>query len=363
MPDFVGVLVGFARALRAAGVVVGTGDAAVFCAAAACLDPTDLVDLYWGGRCALVTRHADVPVYDEVFRQYFLGAAASPEVVAELRTAPAGMTATFTVPSVEPGDTEAERQSLGLAASTVDVWRSRSFASCTPAEMAALRRILARLRLTPPRRRTRRLAPAPSGRVLDLRRTVRLSLRTQGEPVSLRWRQRRLRPRRLVLLLDVSGSMAEYSRTLLQFAHTTGRAARRVEVFCFGTRLTYLTRVLRNRSVDEALDAAGSLAVDWDGGTRIGASVDDFVRHWARRGMSRGATVVICSDGLDRGDPALLASSLARLSRLCHRIVWLNPHGTARSVGMMVAADSIDVLLPAATLADLEAFARLLPSW
>jgi uncharacterized protein with von Willebrand factor type A (vWA) domain len=190
---------------------------------------------------------------------------------------------------------------------------------------------------------------------------VRMSLRTQGEPVSLRWRQRRMRPRRLVLLLDVSGSMAEYSRALLQFAHTTGRAARRVEVFCFGTRLTYVTRVLRTRSVDEALRAAGELVVDWEGGTRIGASVDTFVRGWARRGMSRGATVVICSDGLDRGDPALLASAMERLSRLSYRIVWLNPHGTARSVGMMAADPYVDVVLPAANLAALEDFARRLP--
>lgn len=358
MADFVGLLVGFARALRAAGVVVGTGDADVFCAAAACLDPTDLVDLYWGGRCTLVTRHADLPVYDEVFRQYFLGADAPASSVAELKQVPAGVFGTFVVPSVEAGETEVERESLGLAASTVDVSRRRSFAACTPAELAELRRILARLRLTPPRRRTRRLAPARSGRVIDLRRMVRASLRTQGEPVSLRWRERRLRPRRLVLLLDVSGSMAEYSRTLLQFAHTTGRSARRVEVFCFGTRLTYLTRALRTRTVSEAMRAAGDQVADWEGGTRIGAAVDTFVRRWARRGMSRGATVVICSDGLDRGDPALLASAMARLSRLSYRIVWLNPHGTARSVAMMAAEEYVDAVLPAATLAD---FARLLP--
>lgn len=357
MPDFVGVLVGFARALRAAGVVVGTGDADAFCAAAACLDPTDLADLYWGGRCTLVTRHADIPVYDEVFRRYFLGDAPE-EAVAELQRVPAGVFGTFVVPSVEPGSDEVAQETLGLTASTVDIQRQRSFTDCTPAELAALRRILARLRLTPPRRRTRRLAPATSGRVLDLRRMVRASLRTQGEPVTLRWRERRLRPRRLVLLLDVSGSMASYSRTLLQFAHTTGRSARRVEVFCFGTRLTYLTRVLRTRSIDSALREAGSLVADWEGGTRIGASVDDFVRRWGRRGMSRGATVVICSDGLDRGEPALLAAAMERLSRLCHQIVWVSPHGTARSVAMMAADPYVDVVLPAAELGD---FARLLP--
>ena len=357
MPDFVGVLVGFARALRAAGVVVGTGDADAFCAAAACLDPTDLVDLYWGGRCTLVTRHADIPGYDEVFRRYFLGFPEAPSV-AELRAVPAGVLGTFTVPAVEPGADEVARESLGLAASTVDVTRRRDFVSCSPAELAELRRILARLRMTPPRRRTRRLGPARAGRVLDLRRMVRSSLRTQGEPVSLRWRARRLRPRRLVLLLDVSGSMASYSRTLLQFAHTTGRSTRRVEVFCFGTRLTYLTRELRTRSVDEALRTAGERVADWEGGTRIGAAVDAFVRGWARRGMSRGATVVICSDGLDRGSVGLLVSSLDRLARLSHRVLWVSPHGPSRSVAMMAAEPYVDAVLPATVLGD---FVRLLP--
>lgn len=360
MPDFVGLLVGFARAVRAAGVVVGTGDAEVFCASAACLDPTDLVDLYWAGRCSLVSRHADIPVYDEVFRRYFLGAAAPASTVAELRTTAAGVAATFAVPAVEPGSSPATSQSLGLAASTVDVSRRRSFAACTPDELASLRRILARLRLVPPRRRTRRLVAAPSGRIPDLRRILRESLRTRGEPVRLRWRQRRTRPRPLVLLLDVSGSMADYSRALLQFAHATRRASRRVAVFCFGTGLTYLTRALRSRSVDEALRSAGALVVDWEGGTRIGASVDAFVRGWSH--LSRGATVVICSDGLDRGDPALLEAAMSRLSRVSHRVVWLNPHGDGGSVGLVVASPHVDVFLAAADLTGLEEFARLLPS-
>jgi len=364
MPDFVATLVGFTRALRGAGVVVGTGDAQVFCGAAAVLDPTDLVDLYWAGRCALVTRREDIPTYDEVFRRFFLGGAAPASAVETLKVTPAGAVAesTFVVPAAEPGDTVAEETSLGLMASTVDVLRHRSFAQCSPAELAALRRIMARLRLTPPLRRTRRVTAAPSGRALDLRRVVRESMRTQGEIVSLRWRRRRVRPRPLVLILDVSGSMADYSRALLQFAHTTRRAARRVEVFCFGTRLTCVTRPLRTRSVDEALRQAAAAVVDWEGGTRIGASLDHFVRRWGRRGMSRGAIVVICSDGLDRGDPELLATSMARLSRLSHRIVWLNPHGGGGAVGMMVAEPHIDVLLSGHDLASLEEFATLLPT-
>lgn len=318
MADFVRVLVDFGRALRAEGLAVGTGDVLCFCGAMAPLDPTDLVDLYWAGRTTLVTRRDDLEVYDQVFRRFFLGDAEPSDLVA-LKATPAGAVAesTFVVPATEPGATDTAQARLGLMASTVDVLRHRSFAGCTDEELARLRRIMARLRLTPPRRYTRRTRAASSGRAPDLRRTVRRSMRTQGELVSLHWRRRRVRPRPLVLILDVSGSMADYSRALLQFAHTARRAARRVEVFCFGTRLTCITRPLRSRSPDEALRRAAEVVVDWEGGTRIGASLDHFVREWARRGMCRGGIVVICSDGLDRGDPELLYTAMSRLSRLC----------------------------------------------
>ncbi len=366
MPDFVGVLVEFGRALRAEGMAVGTGDVLVFCGSLAALDPTDLVDLYWAGRTTLVTRRDDIPVYDEVFRRFFLGAAAPAGELAALKATPAGAVAeaTFVVPATEPGTQETEAASLGLMASTVDIMRHRSFAGCTDEELAMLRRIMARIRLTPPRRRTRRTRAASSGRAPDLRRTVRRSMRTHGELVELYWRRRRVRPRPLALILDVSGSMADYSRALLQFAHTTRRAARRVEVFCFGTRLTRITRALRTRSPDEALRQAAELVVDWEGGTRIGASLDEFVRRWGRRGVCRGGIVVICSDGLDRGDPELLERSMGRLSRLCHTIVWLNPHGSGgdRSLGMTVAEPYVDELLSGHDLASLEEFAALLPT-
>ena len=175
----------------------------------------------------------------------------------------------------------------------------------------------------------------------------------------------RLRP--LVLILDVSGSMTDYSRSLLQFAYSARRAATRVEVFCFGTRLTRITRELEHRRPDEALARAAEAVVDWDGGTRIGESLAAFVRDWGRRGMSRGAIVVICSDGLDRGDPAVLDKAIERLARLCHRIVWLNPHATdaadfrPSTLGMMVAAPHVDLLLSGHDLASLEEFAARLP--
>jgi uncharacterized protein with von Willebrand factor type A (vWA) domain len=366
MRDLVRLLVDFARELRAAGLAVGTGDVQAFCGSLAALDPTDLVDLYWAGRTTLVTRRDDIDTYDEVFRRFFLGVAAPPSDLVALKATPVGQVAesVFVVPATEPGTEETEEASLGLVASTVDVMRHRSFAGCTDEELALLRRIMARIRLTPPRRRTRRTRAAASGRAFDVRRTVRRSLRTHGELVELHWRRRRTRPRPLVLILDVSGSMADYSRALLQFAHTTRRAAQRVEVFCFGTRLTSITRALRTRSPDEALRQAALAVVDWEGGTRIGASLDVFVRRYARRGVCRGGIVVICSDGLDRGDPALLETSMARLSRLCRMVVWLDPHASAggRSVGMIVAEPYVDELLSGHDLASLEEFAALLPT-
>jgi uncharacterized protein with von Willebrand factor type A (vWA) domain len=273
------------------------------------------------------------------------------------------------VPESEPGDQNREDQQalLGLVASDASSLKSKSFAACTPQELLALRHIMKSLRLTPPRRRTRRTVRASSGRTPDLRRTVRETMRLHGEPTELYWRRRRLRLRPLVLILDVSGSMSDYSRALLQFAYSASRAPSKVEVFCFGTRLTRITRELDHRRPDEALDRAAKAVVDWEGGTRIGASLDSFVRDWARRGRCRGAIVVICSDGLDRGDPAVLASAMDRLSRLCHRIVWMNPHKgdsagfRPSTLGMMVAAPHIDLLLSGHDLRSLEEFASVLP--
>jgi hypothetical protein len=195
---------------------------------------------------------------------------------------------------------------------------------------------------------------------------ARETMRSHGEPGELWWRQRRQRPRPLVLILDISGSMADYSRNLLQFAHSTRTASSRVEAFCFGTHLTRITPSLRRRKLDEALALAGEEVVDWSGGTRIGASLDEFVRRYARRGMARGAFVIICSDGLDRGDPALLDDAMRRLHRLSHRIIWMNPMKgsgelSSPSLGMSVAMPHIDLLWSGHNLESLEEFATTLP--
>jgi len=366
---FTGLLVRFAGELRSAGLAVGSGDVLLYCSALSRLNPADLVDLYWAGRTTLVNRHDDIAVYDQVFRRFFLAADdVDEDPLTLMLRASAQAQGALAIPSTEPGEPERQDDAvLGWMASDVAALKHKSFAACTPEELAALRRIMARIKLTPPRRRTRRSTPARAGPRPDPRRTVRQAMRMHGEPARLYWRRRKVRLRPLILILDISGSMADYSRSLLQFAHSAARSAGRVEVFCFGTRLTRVTGAMECRRPDEALERAARLSFDWDGGTRIGDSLDAFVRGWARRGTCRGGIVVVCSDGLDRGDPAVLASALERLSRLCHRLVWLNPHKgddpgfRPSTLGMMIAAPHIDLLLSGHDLNSLEKLAALLP--
>lgn len=366
--DVVAMLAGFADRLRHHDVAVGTGDVLAYTAAAACLDPTDLEDLYWAGRTSLVTRREQIPVYDRVFRSYYLHEPLDDEPMRLAVRARATSTSVLEVPAT-PGtsdDGEEIQTELGRLGSPARVLRGKAFAACTPDELAVLRRIIANLRVTPPRRRVRRFERAHHGRrrQVDARRTVRATLReelaaTDADP--LRWKRRRVRVRPMVLILDVSGSMSDYSRNLLQFAHAAGRAHARVDVFCFGTRLTRVTPALRRRSPDQALARAADRVVDWEGGTQIGDCLTAFVRRWGRGGTARRSVVVICSDGLDRGDPAVLAAAMERLGRLAHRIVWLNPLARdgrpPATTGMRVAAPHIDLLLPGGDLAGLERFA------
>ncbi len=366
---FTGMLVEFGRELRDAGIGAGTGDVLAYCTAAASLDPADLTDLYWAGRTTLVTRKDQIATYDRVFRAFFLGIRYPVADFLKLApSSPAQVQGVLQIPATEQTEGEpGEEAQLGLMASEAETLRHKSFAACTPEELAAVRRIMTRIKLTPPRRRTRRNVRGSRGRTPDMRRTVREAMRMHGEPAELYWRRRKVRLRPLILILDVSGSMADYSRHLLQFAYSAKRAASRVEVFCFGTRLTRVTRALDTRKPDEALRRAAQTVFDWEGGTRIGSSLESFVKNWGRRGLCRGGIVVICSDGLDRGDPAVLSAAMERLSRLCHRVVWLNPHkGEDQSfrpstLGMMVAAPHFDLLLSGHDLHSLEELAALLP--
>jgi len=372
------VLVGFGRALRHESVAVGSGQVLTFCEAAGRLDPTNLTDLYWSGRACLVTRQIDVAVYDRVFRAYFLGAQSPVGALLRVKTqvSPEADSQLEILPGDDTGEEEPEEENLGLMASTTETLRHKRFPDCTPEELEAVRKLMARFRLRPPKRKTRRTRPGSCHRYPDLRRTIRLGLRTQGEMIEQCWRERRVRRRKVVLILDVSGSMTEYSRALLQFAHSaarvsagpSGRLFGRVEVFCFGTHLTRITEAVQRRDPDQALAEAARAVVDWEGGTKIGASLDLFVKRWGRRGLCRGAIVVICSDGLERGHPELLATAMERLGRLCHRIVWMNPlkgdnaEFQPRTVGMVAALPFVDVLLSGHDLSSLEELAECLPA-
>ncbi len=366
----VGGLLDFCALLRENGLTVGTDDAMTFVSAVALLDPGQVEDVYWAGRTTLAHGRNQIPIYDACFALFFLGGTAPDEPSKPpVRLPSAESDTVFEVPSGERpedgGDEEEAR--LGSAAAAVVVNRSKDFAACTEEELAAIRKMIASLRVAPPKRRTRRRRSSPKGRRLDLRRMARETMRNHGEPGELARLLRKERARPLVLILDISGSMADYSRNLLQFAHSTKRGGRRVEVFCFGTHLTRITTALRHRDPDEALRRAGEEVVDWAGGTQIGASLDDFVRHYARRGMARGAIVVICSDGLDRGDPAVLDAALERLERLSYRIVWMNPMKgddedyVPGSLGMSVALPHVDLVWSGHNLNSLMAFADALP--
>ncbi len=367
--EFVARLVGFGQALRDAGLPVGSDDMVTFCSAVSELTPSDLEDVYWSGRTTLIHRRDHLPPYDEIFRRYFLGhrAPADPEPSAAEPIAQ-GLSGMLNVPDSEPGAESGDDRPmvLGRQASGVEIQRDKRFGDCTPDELAALRRIMAQVRLEPPRRRTRRRRSDPSGARLDIRRMARDAMRLSHAAPVLHRLTRAERARPLVLILDVSGSMADHSRNLLQFAYSMRRAAQKVEVFCFGTRLTRITPALDRRNPDDAMKLAAARVLDWDGGTQIGASLDAFGRRWGRKGLSRGATVVICSDGLDRGSPAVLADAMERLSQLCHRIIWMNPlmgddADTAPStLGMMAAGPFIDTLESGHDLVSLESFAARL---
>ena len=368
--EFVDILIEFGDELRDAGIAVGTGDAMTYVEAVSLLNPADLGDVYWAGRGTLVSRRDLIPTYDRVFKSFFLDVEThgDSELKAMMR-ATTTTAATLEVPSPDPGEGEEsneEEAQLGYMASGAQVWRNKAFAACTDQELATIRRIVSDIKLTPPRRRTRRTITAKNGPRLDPRRMARETMRSHGDPTRLFRQKRRLRIRPLVFILDVSGSMSDYSRNLLQFAYSARRAADKVEVFCFGTRLTRITRSLDRRKPDDALNLAATAVFDWDGGTRIGQSLDQFIKRWGRRGLSRGSIVVICSDGLDRGDPALLESAMEKLSRLSHRIVWMNPHkGDVKdfrpnSLGMMVADPFIDEIFSGHNLASLEQFAEKL---
>ncbi len=249
----------------------------------------------------------------------------------------------------EQGD-ELRELALPVAASDEERLRGKRFDALEPAELALLYRLMGRLVVATPRRRTRRSERDRRGDRLDMRRTLRGSMRTAGDPIRLARRRRRVVRRRMVMLCDISGSMEPYARAYLQFLTSAAGGGPNVEAFAFATRLTRLTRALRSRSPERAIQRAAAAAPDWSSGTRIGDALKTFNDRHGRRGMARGAVVVILSDGWERGDPALVAREMERLSRLAHRIVWVNPRASAsgfspRAGGMAAALPHCDALV------------------
>src|SRR5713101_1525470 len=323
--------VGFCRLLRGAGLDVPLGCVTAFANALGAVGLAQRSSVYWAGRATLVRRPEDIGVYDRVFSAFWLDrpeglvseGATSDEVVL-------GLDVEDLPPDSQDRDETDDDDGSVLAVrySPTEVLRHKDFAAFTHDEFAEARRLMADLRLAGELRRSRRLKATrrDSGRP-DLRRTVRRALRSGGEPMRRAWLVQAERPRRIVLLCDVSGSMEPYARALLRFLHAavTARGAGRVEAFALGTRLTRITRELSWRDPDAALADAARAVVDWSGGTRLGEGLRAFNDRWGVKGMARGAVVVILSDGWDRGEPDQLAGEMARLGRVAHRIVWVNP--------------------------------------
>jgi uncharacterized protein with von Willebrand factor type A (vWA) domain len=379
--DPVARLVAFGRELRARGLPVGTGRILTFVRAVGSLSPVDRDGLYWAGRASLVSSRPDIETFDAAFERWIRTITAEGELRIQFDLpAPLGADVDWGEPPPDlevrtgrtaaswsgAGDEESDGESaIRVVASAAEVLREKSFADLTDDEHERVAALIRRLAVRVPSERTRRMRPSSKGSAFDVRRTLRRSLRTQGEPFERAWRARGTRHRPLVLLLDVSGSMAPYSRALMQFAFAAMAAGRRVEVFVFGTRLTRVTRTLRTRDPDRALREIGRLVQDWEGGTRIGESVKSLLDGWSQRAALRGAVVVLCSDGLERGDPELLRVQMARLRRLAHRLVWVNPlKGSPRyeplARGMAAALPSVDVFVSGHNLERFEELARVL---
>jgi uncharacterized protein with von Willebrand factor type A (vWA) domain len=318
------ILLAFARAVRAGGVPVTQDRAHEFLSAAALLGLDDPAGVRAAGRSTLCTGPDDLARFDQVFEAFFNSRDGLPRPRPMVRPEP---TMTDLPLDDEPGGDDGVDADdvIRAAASATEVLRHRDVAAMTASEKQRLAGMFSTLRPRPPLRRTARHQRWHRGRV-DASRTLRESLRRMGEPATIEWRRRAHRPRRVVLLVDVSGSMSSYADALLRLAHRLTHGVGSVETFTIGTRVTHVTRAMRLRDPERALVAAGETVPDWSGGTRLGETLRFFLDRWGQRGMARGAVVVVFSDGWERGDASVLAEQMARLRRVAHRVVWVNPH-------------------------------------
>jgi uncharacterized protein with von Willebrand factor type A (vWA) domain len=380
--DLAEVVAGFAAALHAAGLPVGPDRAERFARAVVLARPQTLPRLRACARATLSGSREQISLVDAVVDAVFGGMLdpadfrgdapeqavrdhSSSHAVDAGRNAPANhMAGAMITTSGESERASPDSYPVPSAASAADRLRHRHFADLSPQELADLAAAMAALRLATPPRRTRRTASAPAGTAIDLRKTLRRAYRTGGDPLRLVRRTPKQRPRRLVALCDISGSMEPYARALLQLLYCATHAAR-TEVFTFATRLTRLTPVLAGARPGPALARAGQTAPDWSGGTRIGAAVQEFLDRYGRRGMARGAVVLIISDGWETGDAAELGAAMRRLSLLAYRIVWVNPRARSPrfrpvTAGMAAAWPHCDAVVSAHDLAAVDDLRRAL---
>ena len=357
-------VVTFGRVLREVGIEVGPGRVADAVRGLGAVDLTRQEDVYFALRQTLVSRHDELELFDRAFVAWFLRGPVAPLVTRKPRRKRAVQLETTLGFDAADQGVEVVGEPVELGASPQELLRDKDFAEMTPEEFVRARRLLLAVARSRPRRTSRRLTPDPRGDRLDLRRLIRHSLRTGGDPVEQPWKARKEVPRKLVVLCDVSGSMDAYARALLLFLHALVGSGRGVEAFGFGTRLTRLTGDLATRDPEAALARATANDVDWGSGTRIGASLKEFNDVYGRRALSRGAVVVIVSDGWEREGPESIAREMARLARAAYAVVWVNPlKGNPEyqplAGGMRAALPFVDRFLSGHNLRSLEELAAV----
>lgn len=360
-------VVTFGRVLREAGLEIGPGRVIDALRALDAVDLTQQPDVYFALRQTLVSRHDELDLFDRAFSAWFLRAPVLPPV--RTRTGPPAPVIVGEAPvdRLRSGEEDEDPgvEPLELGASAHELLRDKDFGEMTGDELRRVRELIALIARRRPRRTSRRMLADPRGDALDMRRLIRKSLRTGGDPVDRPYRARKQVPRKLVVLCDVSGSMDSYARALLLFLHAVVGTGRGVEAFAFGTRLSRLTPELATRDPEAALARCTEAVVDWGSGTRIGASLREFNEIYGRRALSRGAIVVIVSDGWERDDPDLVGREMARLARAAYAVVWVNPlKGNPEyqplAGGMRAALPYVDRFLPGHNLRSLEELAAVL---
>jgi uncharacterized protein len=368
-------VVAFARALRRRGLQIGVARVELAVQALGSVDAGDREQAYWALRSSLTSTADEIAVFDAAFAALWDEQPAGLAGPAEPARAPgeAGQGAaagrTDRLSSGERPGEESEEDERDAAAgrrwSAVERLRELDFRDYEADELARASRLIRELARMLPRRRSRRLRPSGAGPHLDRRGTLRRAMRTEGHPIQIAWRSAPSRPRRLVFAIDISGSMEPYARPLLMFMHAARQASRKVEAFAFGTRLTRLTEDLAGRRPDAALERVAGTVPDWAGGTRIGENLKRLNDVWGKRGVTRGAVVVIVSDGWERGDLELLRSQMERLAGMAQTTIWVNPLAgdpeyEPLAAGMATALPYVDVFLPGHNLNSLEALASAL---